>query len=100
MSEKPARRSPEADRLAVIEDQTRMTLELVRSLVQLLLPREGGRDGPSLEDLIAALVAQQRDTLVSVRRLQADLAALCDHLLGGKQPAQKDGAAADGVARA
>lgn len=65
----------EASDLAVIRDQTRETLELLRSLVALLLPNEDG-DGPKLEDLIAALVAQQREILVGIQRVHADLAAL------------------------
>ena len=42
-----------ADKIAVILDQTRETLELVRSLVALLLQQHGDSDGPKLEDLIA-----------------------------------------------
>ena len=64
----------EASELTIILDQTRETLELVRSLVALLLPRENG-DGPKLEDLIAALVAQQRDMIVAIKRLQGDVTA-------------------------
>ena len=71
-----------ADKIAVILDQTREILELVRSLIALLLQQHGDSDGPKLEDLIAALVAQQRDILVCVRQVQADLSAL-HHRLNG-----------------
>ena len=65
-----------ADIIGIILDQTRETLELVRSLVALLLQQHGDSTGPKLEDLIAALVAQQRDILVCVHQVQADLGAL------------------------
>src|SRR5690348_15664041 len=91
---------PGAQRLAIIQDQTRETLELVRSLVQLIVPREGARKGPPVEDLIAALVAQQRDTLFSVRNLQADMDALCDHLLGENRPTRTRVRRPNGGARA
>jgi hypothetical protein len=66
-----------AEDLTVIREQTRETLELVRSLVALLLPKDNG-DGPKLEDLMAALVAQQRDILVAIRQVQADILVLLD----------------------
>lgn len=43
--------------LVAIQEQGRRTQELVRALVGLLQPKEGGRDGPSLEELVAAMVA-------------------------------------------
>ena len=49
----------------------------------MLLPRDSGKDGPKLEDLIAALVAQQRDTIIAIKRLQGDVTAIADHVLGG-----------------
>jgi hypothetical protein len=76
-----AARWPDDD-LTVVRAQTRETLELVRTLVALLLPREGGRDGPTLEELMSALIAQQADTLVLIRQLHADITALADHLAG------------------
>ena len=66
--------------LAIIRDQTQETLELVRSLVALLLQRQGDDGRPRLEELIAALVAQQRTILATVRQIQADLDALHDKL--------------------
>ena len=73
---------PRADDLAIIRDQTRESLELLRSLVRLMLPKEGGGEGRQLEELIAALVAQQRDILLGVRRIGADLSTLAGRLDG------------------
>lgn len=66
----PAELSVE-EQLAALRAEMHELLELVRSLVSLLLPK-GSDDGPKLEDLIAALVAQQRDILIAVRQIQAD----------------------------
>ena len=62
--------------LARIEEQGRQTLELVRALIELLMPKEGTREGPSLEELLATLIMQQRElialqraTLASVNQL-------------------------------
>jgi hypothetical protein len=75
-----------AEDLVAIREQTREILELVRSLVSLLLPKDSG-DGPKLEDLIAALVAQQRDILVAIRQIQADLLVLLERSGGsGDKP--------------
>src|SRR5690242_4775280 len=100
MAQDAETRPASADRLTAIQDQTRETLELVRSLVQLLAPREGARKGPPLEDLIAALVAQQRAMLFSVRDLQAGMDALCEHLLGEDRPARMRARRTNGGARA
>ena len=56
------------EQLGALRAETHEILELVRSLVSLLLPK-GDDDGPKLEDLIAALVAQQRDILIAVRQI-------------------------------
>ena len=69
------------DRLAAIEHHTRESLELLRSLVALLLAKEAGHDGPRLEDLIAALVTQQRDMLATLRLLQTDVTAIAKRVL-------------------
>ena len=63
--------------IAVIREQTFESLQILRNLLSLLMPKEDD-DGPKLVDLIAALVAQQRDILVGIRRLQTDLNALFD----------------------
>ena len=65
-----------ADKIGIVLDQTRETLELVRSLVALLLQQHGDSTGPKLEDLVAALVAHQRDILVCIHQIQADIGAL------------------------
>ncbi len=81
MSEAPRTAPPAAidaaaaEDLTVIREQTREILELVRNLVGLLLPKDDG-EGPKLEDLIAALIAQQRDILVATRQIQSDIQAL------------------------
>jgi hypothetical protein len=75
--------TPGTDReaLAIIRDQTRQTLELVKALVELLLAKEGGREGPTLEELLAVLIAQQRDILTGVRHLQTNISAIAQHVL-------------------
>lgn len=59
--------------LAAIEAQGRQTLELVKALVTLLMPKEGGREGPALEDLLAQLIAQQREVIQIGRDTHAEL---------------------------
>ena len=66
--------------LATIQEQSRQTLELLRTLVGLIVPIVGDREGPPLEDLIATLVAQNRDLLTIARRIQADVRAIGDRL--------------------
>lgn len=80
----------EASDLVVIRDQTREILDLLRSLVALMLPKEGG-DGPKLEDLIAALVAQQREILVGIQRVHTDLATLFARIDGAAGSLAKGG---------
>jgi hypothetical protein len=63
--------------IPVIREQTFESLQILRNLLSLLMPKEDD-DGPKLVDLIAALVAQQRDILVGIRRLQTDMNALFD----------------------
>ncbi len=65
--------------LAVIEEQGRQTLELVKAIIGLLLPKEG-REGPSFEELLAKLVAQQHEALVLAKATQADVARLPETL--------------------
>jgi hypothetical protein len=85
----------EASDLAIIRDQTREILELLRRLVALMLPKEDG-DGPKLEDLIAALVSQQREILVGIQRVHADLAALFARLDGAAGSLAKGGGRPNG----
>ena len=70
--------SPEAahnthDLLAAIHEQGRQTLELVGTIVSLLMPREGGREGPTLEELLAKLLSQQQQIIMIGKATQADL---------------------------
>ena len=89
-----------ASDLAVIREQTRESLELLRSLVALMLPKQADGDGPKLEDLIAALTAQQRDILLGIRQVQADLAALFDRIDGEPTKRANGGGRPNGVGRA
>jgi hypothetical protein len=58
--------------LAAILDQGRQTLELVRALVGLLTPK-GEQDGPTLEELLAKIMAQQTQIITIGKTTQADL---------------------------
>jgi hypothetical protein len=87
------------DDLAVIREQTREILMLLRQLIDMLLPR-GDPDGPKLEDLIAALIGLQRETLAAVRQTSADVTVLLDrgvendHDGGNHRPVRGNGAPA------
>jgi hypothetical protein len=72
--------------LAIIEDQTSQTLELLRKLVGLMVAKEVGRDGPSLEELIATIIAQQRQIGTCLRQMQRDITAIANHLLVNDAP--------------
>jgi len=85
--------------LATIQDQSRQTLELLRTLVGLILPIVGDREGPPLEDLIATLVAQNRDLLTIARRIQADVRAIGDRLPAGVSSAQNGQGESGGAVR-
>jgi hypothetical protein len=58
--------------LAAILEQGRQTLELVKALVGLLTPK-GEREGPTLEELLAKIMAQQTQLIMIGRMTQADL---------------------------
>jgi hypothetical protein len=51
----------------------------MRQLIELLLPR-GDPDKPKLEDLIAALVAQQARTLMVCQQISTDIQVLIERL--------------------
>jgi hypothetical protein len=85
--------------LAIIQDQSRQTLELLRTLIGLIVPIVGDREGPPLEDLIAILVAQNRDLLTIVRRIQADIRAIADSSPALVTPDSNDQADESGTAR-
>jgi outer membrane protein TolC len=85
--------------LAAIQDQSRQTLELLRTLIGLLLPIVGDREGPPLEDLIATLVAQNHDLLTIARRIQADVRAIGDRLPAEVGPEQNGHGESGGAPR-
>src|ERR1700761_6565751 len=58
--------------LAAILEQGRQTLELVKALVGLLTPK-GEREGPTLEELLAKIMAQQAQLITIGKMTQADL---------------------------
>ena len=58
--------------LAAILEQGRQTLELVKALVGLLTPK-GEREGPTLEELLAKIMAQQVQLITIGKMTQADL---------------------------
>ena len=59
--------------LAAIHEQGRLTLELVGTIVSLLMPKEGGREGPTLEELLAKLLSQQQQIIMIGKATQADV---------------------------
>ena len=58
--------------LAAILDQGRQTLELVKALIGLLTP-QGDRAGPTLEELLAKIMAQQTQIITIGKMTQRDL---------------------------
>jgi hypothetical protein len=76
-----------ADEIAVIGEQQRETLALLRQLIELLLPK-AGLDKPKLEDLMAALVGQQTRMLVLLQQIGSDVSGLLDRCAseGGGRP--------------
>ena len=85
--------------LATIQGQSRQTLELLRTLIGFILPIVGDPEGPPLEDLIATLVAQNRDLLTIARRIQADVRAIGDRLPAGVSSEQNSRRESSGAAR-
>lgn len=69
-----------AQTLALIQADTHETLKLVRSLVELMLPKTELKQGPTLEEVIAAMVALLRDQMTLLRQIQADLGLALDRL--------------------
>ena len=70
-----------ANEIAVISEQQRETLALLRQLIEMLLPR-ADPDKPKLEDLIAVLVGQQGHMLRILRQLSLDMDALLERRPG------------------
>ena len=85
--------------LATLLEQTRQTLELLRTLIGLIVPIVGDREGPPLEDLIATLVAQNRDLLTITSRIQADVRGIGDRLAAGVSSEQNGHGESSGAAR-
>jgi signal transduction histidine kinase len=56
--------------LVAIEEQGRQTLELLRALVALLTPKEGVREGPSLEELLTTIIMQGREQIGILKTIQ------------------------------
>jgi len=70
------------DLLSEIHQNSVTSIELLQTLVGLLLPRAEPRSGPTLDELLAAIVAMQRDQMVLLRHVDAELGVLLDHLAG------------------
>ena len=85
--------------LATIENQTRQTLELLRTLIGVVVPMVSKKDGPSLEELIATLVAQNRDVLTTTRRIAAAVRVLSDLLTSNLDLKANGAAAVNGAPR-
>src|SRR5262249_33209677 len=84
--------------LATIQEQTGQTLELLRTLIGLILPELGDREGRPLDELIATLIVRQREILKMPQRIQTDGRALADHLAGREDPDRNSHAAPNGAA--
>ena len=67
--------------LAVILDQGRQTLDLLKALVGFLTSK-GEREGPTLEELLAKIMAQQTQIITIGKMTQADLNQLGKTLPG------------------
>jgi hypothetical protein len=74
-----------AKEVAIIGEQQRETLTLLRQLIEMLLPR-ADPDKPKLDDLIAVLVGQQQHMLRILRQLSLDVEALV-----GRRPMDGNG---------
>ncbi len=61
--------------LTEVHEQGRLTLELVRATVELLMPK-GDRSGPSLDELLATLIMQLRELTSIARATQAAVGRL------------------------
>ncbi len=51
------------DMLATIQEQGRLTLELVKTIVVLMTPKNSSRDGPTLEEMLAKIMTQQLEII-------------------------------------
>ena len=73
------------DDLTIIREQTRETIALLRQLVEMLLPKSD-QGAAKLEDVLAELVTQQRETLIRVKQIVTAQSVLMDHLMGDDSP--------------
>jgi len=73
------------DDLTIIREQTRETVTLLRQLVEMLLPKSD-QGAAKLEDVLAELVTQQRETLIRVKQIVTAQTVLMDHLMGDDGP--------------
>jgi hypothetical protein len=78
--------------ITIIREQTRECLEVLRALVGLLVNKPE-REGPTLEDLIAVLIAQQRDALILLGQIASGQGAILDRLPA--LPIDREGAGAN-----
>ena len=60
--------------LVAIEEQGRQTLELLRA------PKEGGREGPSLEELLTTIIMQGREQIGILKTIQEEQLQVADAL--------------------
>lgn len=70
----------EGSLLLSILEQGRQTLELLRALVALLTPKEGGREGPSLEELLTTIIMQGREQIGILKTIQETQLQVADAL--------------------
>ena len=75
--------------LAAIFDQERQTLELVKALIGLLTAK-AGLDGPTLEELLAKIMAQQSQLITIGKMTQADVDRLGKSLPGAVVDAMEE----------
>ena len=76
--------------LKAILEQGKRTFEMVHSLVRLLMPKEGGREGPPLEELLAQIISQQRELIKTSTAIQTDLQGLAESLPNAVAEAVRD----------
>ena len=76
--------------LKAILEQGKRTFEMVHSLVRLLMPKEGAREGPPLEDLLAQIISQQREMIEISAAIQTDLQGFAKTLPNAVAEAVRD----------
>lgn len=64
--------------VAEIKEQGRLTLELVRVIAELVIPK-GDRSEPSLDKLLATMIVQLRELTIIAREMQAGVSRLEKH---------------------